>query len=501
MKQLLLALFIFFSASILADEEISDKDIKRLRGALVSVHENGREGGTGAFISPKLILTANHVINSIISDSDPESLKNLKLKHDKKNLKGIQVVRAIIDSWTDIALLELNKEVKLPFYFSVGSVRDIELDPKTSIIELMHLSKSPGVSSSYKQIFNMVRESNEIVSPRKTPISFSLDNSYKLDTTIDLRPGESGSPLVYSKTGKILAINVEAMIDVKIGSSSSWASISDYALALIEEAKKLELDSPKIIRIDISQSVEEKLIKDKYPHALAEKGIRHYLEKEFNEAYPLLLKGAEAGNIRAKAYLMLYYQFQAEESKRDFAKIEKLKKEALEKLDHSTLREVGSRLIENKAYSEAFLFYKKSGESGDSVSQHHSRVFAIATKEKYLQKNQYVKETAKLISDIFKISIESEDIKEIIRQEGVNFPGTLSELHALIKYFPEIVTYKGKKMFKMIELVLEHFELYTDKDFKEARDKITLSLQIKEKSSAEQIKKIARDCIEALQYD
>ena len=76
--------------------------------------------------------------------------------------------------------------------------------------------------------------------------------------------------------------------------------IADHAMELIKKSKSLKPNEKGLIIVDSYSDVEDKLIKNKYPPALAEKGIDHYLEKEFDKALPLLTQASRLGSLKRK---------------------------------------------------------------------------------------------------------------------------------------------------------------------------------------------------------
>ena len=142
--------------------------------------------GTGSFISPKQILTAYHVVKHT-------ELENLKLEHETKNLEGVKINRILADPKADIALLELNKEVELDRYLSVGSVTDVKLAQEPFTMKLIHLSKFLGISSSSNQFFILHKDRT------------NNNRFYLLYTSTSARSGDSGSPFILPETEKILA--------------------------------------------------------------------------------------------------------------------------------------------------------------------------------------------------------------------------------------------------------------------------------------------------------
>ena len=271
MRLSLLFLTLFFSLPSFS-EELSEEDIEELKSSVVVIEAYYKELpyertlGSGVLIFPTEVATAYHVVE------DTPDLIVVTFNQGEENEKSVEAFLDKEQDYIDVAILKLESKVDIP-YLELGSVRDFNLEAKTPLIALRYSEEqieiSPGHISHVENIKDLI---------------------YEYNTTIEASNGWSGAPVI-SPDRKVLGILNS--IDKKDGTAN--ASLIDYVQILRGE--------------ETIEDIEQVLVDKEVPQAWTNRGELALFNSSYKEAFFYIQKASNLGDILAKAYLMIFYEY------------------------------------------------------------------------------------------------------------------------------------------------------------------------------------------------
>ena len=433
MKYFKALIFYFILLPCFAEAQLSEEKLKELKKAISILHvQSDFLGiGTGFLISPTMLITNAHVVDS------PKSITAI-FHLGEEDEKEYKVKVMLFDPKIDLAILELEEEVHLPFYFSLGSVDEIEgLNERIDVFTLGYPEGQ--FHDFYGYILEMDLKSD----------AYEEEYYYRFRTQIQTTYGGSGSPLISLKTGQVLG--VMSSINPNYG-GISFAILVDHLVKLIEEGHG---------------DIEQDLIDKNIPIALLHKG--------------LVQEAALQGDMRSKFILMQVYEIlQDDESEDVQEKILELKEEIFKSVNHDLLQDVALYYIEKEDFFSALLFLEKSVELGNI----YSKIILAIFYEKGMGVEESLDKSQELYTEVIEELGGLDTLNKYRHFTEENFPRKFIEMHAFLYFYfgnfnfsMEAEFLRSHRSPEDFKDFVTHWDLYEEEEFeKHPREFINESL-------------------------
>ena len=472
--KLLILFCLFFSFSSFSELRLSEKEEKELKEATVLIQSSNipyvidplRADGTGFLISSNEIATVAHNFfsltrfGSITVTFNPGEKNEMKIKASLKQE----------DTIADIAILELEKKVDIR-PLTLEKVENVNWKEYPEIA----IPRYPEYKSSYGKVIDDFRYPTfldpeaydwelyniEGVGPIENFIlDFLFPETwvyYNLLSTVSVESGTSGAPLYHVKTKKVIGIvvsklsnNPEVHLIAQDFSNVAIVTGAVYSNHMINFRKNGDAN------------IDRDLLEKGLPVAITAKAGEHFLNKNYEESFPAFKKAAELGDVRAKAGLMLSYEYGFGVPKNE-AEALKLQNEILK---DTLLQSSPGEIQSLSGFYEARGDIEKSlvlFEKMEMFAEH--KLWIAIFHEAGLELEKDLERARELYEKAIVAMGGLEVLKEYRRLlSSENFPSTFLEAYAFLYFY---LDNKPQQFFEDAQsLIIEDFEFHTKEDFK-----------------------------------